>query len=209
MTDNPNTPKLFTLPVWVILDEIGQLVDGAYGWAISSDNEREAWGRAIEPCEDWSIKKAKDAGHSAALVQAIQPAEAEGCPTCDLPAPERNPFCFCKSSDVDKRHQFLLGLLGDRDNLDDACEEHRALLRKQVFKTLRRQSLNNESGEHSVTFSTGPVLETRVHSINRQAVDALASYQQADEDGIMVLVSRQAIEECLPALRAIAEQWGE
>ena len=37
-----------------------------------------------------------------------------------------------------------------------------------------------------------------------QAVEALASYQQADMDGVMVLVSRQAIEECLPALRAIA-----
>jgi hypothetical protein len=40
------------------------------------------------------------------------------------------------------------------------------------------------------------------------AVDALSSYQQADMDGIMVLVSRQAIEECLPALRALAEQEG-
>jgi len=36
-----------------------------------------------------------------------------------------------------------------------------------------------------------------------EAVDALAAYQQADMDGIMVLVSRQAIEECLPSLRAI------
>ena len=36
-----------------------------------------------------------------------------------------------------------------------------------------------------------------------EAVDALAAYQQADMDGTMVLVSRQAIEECLPSLRAI------
>jgi hypothetical protein len=37
---------------------------------------------------------------------------------------------------------------------------------------------------------------------NREAVDALANYQQADEDGVMVLASRQAIDECLPLLRA-------
>lgn len=36
------------------------------------------------------------------------------------------------------------------------------------------------------------------------AIEALAAYQQADMDGIMVLVSRQAIEECLPVLRAVA-----
>jgi hypothetical protein len=35
-----------------------------------------------------------------------------------------------------------------------------------------------------------------------EAVAALASYQQADQDGVMVLVSRQAIDECLPFLRA-------
>ncbi len=35
------------------------------------------------------------------------------------------------------------------------------------------------------------------------AGEALSSYQQADMDGIMVLVSRQSIEECLPALRAL------
>jgi hypothetical protein len=46
--------------------------------------------------------------------------------------------------------------------------------------------------------------ETPAAKVTVQAVDALASYQQADMDGVMVLVSRQAIEECLPALRAIA-----
>ena len=35
------------------------------------------------------------------------------------------------------------------------------------------------------------------------AVEALSGYQQADEEGIMVLVSRQAIEECLPILRIL------
>jgi len=38
--------------------------------------------------------------------------------------------------------------------------------------------------------------------VDAGAVEALANYQQADMDGTMVLVSRQAIEECLPALRA-------
>jgi hypothetical protein len=42
-------------------------------------------------------------------------------------------------------------------------------------------------------------------SVKQAAVDALAAYQQADIDGIMVLVSRQAIEECLPALRALSQ----
>lgn len=38
------------------------------------------------------------------------------------------------------------------------------------------------------------------------AIEALSAYQQADMDGIMVLVSRQAIEECLPVLRALAQK---
>ena len=45
-----------------------------------------------------------------------------------------------------------------------------------------------------------------VAKVRYQAVDALASYQQADMDGIMVMVSRQAIEECLPALRALSKE---
>ena len=40
--------------------------------------------------------------------------------------------------------------------------------------------------------------------VNPDAVHALSNYQQADMDGIMVLVSRQAIEECLPVLRILA-----
>lgn len=40
------------------------------------------------------------------------------------------------------------------------------------------------------------------------AVEALASYQQGDMDGTMVLVSRQALDECLPALRALAGEEG-
>lgn len=48
------------------------------------------------------------------------------------------------------------------------------------------------------------VTKEQTTTVRPEAVDALASYEQADMDGIMVLVSRQAIEECLPALRAIA-----
>ncbi|WP_273771743.1 hypothetical protein [Brucella intermedia] len=40
--------------------------------------------------------------------------------------------------------------------------------------------------------------------VSEEAVIALSNYMQADEDGIMVLVSRQAIEECLPTLRALS-----
>lgn len=40
--------------------------------------------------------------------------------------------------------------------------------------------------------------------VRPEAIEALANYSQGDMDGIMVLVSRQAIEECLTALRAIA-----
>lgn len=43
-------------------------------------------------------------------------------------------------------------------------------------------------------------------TLSVQAVEALAAYQQADEEGIMVLVSRQAIEECLPTLWSILEE---
>jgi len=38
--------------------------------------------------------------------------------------------------------------------------------------------------------------------VSEEAVIALSNYMQADADGTMVLVSRQAIEECLPTLRA-------
>lgn len=38
--------------------------------------------------------------------------------------------------------------------------------------------------------------------LDEKALEALANYQQADADGVMVLVSRQAIDECLPILRA-------
>jgi hypothetical protein len=41
------------------------------------------------------------------------------------------------------------------------------------------------------------------------AVAALANYRQADADGVMVLVSRQAIEECLPLLRAALAKGSE
>jgi hypothetical protein len=46
-------------------------------------------------------------------------------------------------------------------------------------------------------------VQEAINQIKPDAVHALASYQQADQEGIMVLVSRQAIEECLPALRAL------
>ena len=53
------------------------------------------------------------------------------------------------------------------------------------------------------------VLTRPTVTVEAAAVDALAAYQQADMDGIMVLVSRQAIEECLPALRALAAKGGQ
>ena len=46
-------------------------------------------------------------------------------------------------------------------------------------------------------------LEALAEKVDVGAVEALASYQQADMDGIMVLVSRKAIEECLHILRAL------
>lgn len=56
------------------------------------------------------------------------------------------------------------------------------------------------SDEAIAAWNTRP--EAAQVRVKPEAVEALASYQQVDEDGIMVLVSRQAIEECLPALRA-------
>lgn len=61
------------------------------------------------------------------------------------------------------------------------------------------------SASNFLDLSPTPQQAAKVRS---EAVEALANYQQADMDGVMVLVSRQAIEECLPALRAIAEQEG-
>ena len=55
----------------------------------------------------------------------------------------------------------------------------------------------------SADLSPAPAEGWRLGSVNPAAVDALANYQQADMDGIIVKVSRQAIEECLPALRAM------
>ena len=48
-----------------------------------------------------------------------------------------------------------------------------------------------------------PEPQHSVPTVRQDAVEALARYRQADMDGVMVLVSRQAVEECLPALRAL------
>ena len=52
---------------------------------------------------------------------------------------------------------------------------------------------------------TTPDPVSEAAKVRPEAVEALAAYQQADMDGIMVLASRQAIEECLPALRALTK----
>lgn len=41
------------------------------------------------------------------------------------------------------------------------------------------------------------------------AAFALSNYQQADEDGVMVLVSRQAVDEVLAELDAMKGMWGQ
>lgn len=47
----------------IMESEGGQIVDGAFGLAIGA-TEREAWERALDPCEDWSIRKTKEGyGH--------------------------------------------------------------------------------------------------------------------------------------------------
>lgn len=48
------------------------------------------------------------------------------------------------------------------------------------------------------------ILELLKGAVTTDAVEALSNYQQADMDGIIVTVSRQAIEECLPVLRILA-----
>lgn len=40
----------------------GEIADGANGLAISS-TEQGAWERLLEPCEQWSIERAKEGGH--------------------------------------------------------------------------------------------------------------------------------------------------
>ena len=48
--------------MFCILDD-GAIVDGAHGLAIGT-TEEGAWERAIEPCEEWSIREAKASGMS-------------------------------------------------------------------------------------------------------------------------------------------------
>lgn len=48
--------------MFCIMDD-GAIVDGAHGLAID-ETENAAWERAIEPCEEWSIRKAKSSGMS-------------------------------------------------------------------------------------------------------------------------------------------------
>lgn len=41
----------------------GEIVDGAHGLAIGS-TAAEAWARALDPCEPWTIERSKAAGCS-------------------------------------------------------------------------------------------------------------------------------------------------
>lgn len=44
--------------MYCILEHDGSILDGANGLAIGA-TERQAWERALDPCEDWSIEKYK------------------------------------------------------------------------------------------------------------------------------------------------------
>lgn len=50
---------------YAILDENGKVIDGAHGWAIG-ETAQAAWERAINPAQDWSIQRSKDAGYRSA-----------------------------------------------------------------------------------------------------------------------------------------------
>lgn len=43
---------------YCVMEKDGSIVDGAHGLAIGN-TEQEAWERALDPCGDWSIEKAK------------------------------------------------------------------------------------------------------------------------------------------------------
>jgi len=72
--------------------------------------------------------------------------------------------------------------------------------------------LRNNIGYTIAEYTTGgdqyaaadAILELLKGAVPPDAVEALSNYQQADMDGIIVTVSRQAIEECLPVLRILA-----
>jgi len=63
-------PAPFHEGFWAIVDENGAIQEGAYGWAISPDSEVGAWERLLEPCQDWSVRRAKENGYRAAFFPA-------------------------------------------------------------------------------------------------------------------------------------------
>lgn len=82
-------------------------------------------------------------------------------------------------------------------------------MERDRFPTLEEAKATAQSDHERRILScltTQPDPVKAVARVPAAAVEALAAYQQADPDGVMVLVSRQAIDECLPALRALAEQ---
>lgn len=60
-------PAPFHEGIWAIVDEAGQIKDGAHGWAISPHGEVEAWHRLLDPCDQSSVSLAKDRGLRAAF----------------------------------------------------------------------------------------------------------------------------------------------
>ena len=75
---------------------------------------------------------------------------------------------------------------------------------EDAAQQLARRSYETAVLNHPVLSALAPLSVETAARVPSGAVEALASYQQGDMDGTMVLVSRQALEECLPALRALA-----
>ncbi len=71
-------------------------------------------------------------------------------------------------------------------------------LREQIEQSIRKHR-NRHPGD-----AADAILELLKGAVKPDAVEALANYQQADMEGTVVTVSRQAIEECLPVLRILA-----
>ena len=57
---------------WAIIDKDGFVVDGAYGWALG-ETERDAWERALDPCQDWTVRRAVADGDRCVPVQQRSP----------------------------------------------------------------------------------------------------------------------------------------
>lgn len=111
-------------------------------------------------------------------------------PTNESPAPQAGEASAVNRTD--RIVHWLKRYQADEHLSDDDCEELDALI-----NTLSREAL---IPTRTPAPAPQPPVEGLREALSADALNALKSYQQADADGVMVLVSRQALEEAINAL---------